>query len=236
MRGPPRADVLVRGWNKHVRVSVARNTLTARAAMQRHVLPLKDAMPLGKLLASASLLASILRGDERVIMDMQHTKGPRFYAEAIAVGEARGFVRREPDDDDDESPARVTAGLETSPLLDMPDPDTLSVKLILYEQAKPIESIVPVVGEGNVEGAMRSYFERSEQIASVVKFEAEAADDEIVFCGGLLASALPSADTRTLMSSFEKRLEELLPLRKHLDVDPDVDPLADKKIEGFLGK
>lgn len=224
----PRTDALVRAWTPSVRVALTRNTLTAKNAMERHKMPIADALPLGKMMASASLMASILRGEERVIMDMQ-SDAARYYAEAIAVGEVRGFVRRP----QGEGVEVVTAGAKTSPLGVKPPPGTFSVKLVLYERATPIESIVPVTREGDVTEAMRAYFERSEQIGHIVELDAvaDAANAEVAWSGGLVVQALPAPEGKSMIAAIEAvsaRLQKLLPLHQALGE-------GSRELEDFLG-
>jgi hypothetical protein len=60
------ADHLIQTFTNNLRLSIIRNTKTAQDAQRRHQLNSTDTKLLGKTMATVSLMASFLNGEERI--------------------------------------------------------------------------------------------------------------------------------------------------------------------------
>jgi redox-regulated HSP33 family molecular chaperone len=111
-------DHIVHGQHFDVRVAAVRSTATLRDAAQRHSMMAEEAAFWGPMAAGASLYASLLRGDERVKVEVALTAPGApggdedvntAYIEGFAVGEVRGYAKFE-----QLRVAKALAGLEAS--------------------------------------------------------------------------------------------------------------------------
>lgn len=185
-------DVVLRAHTPALRLAFVQATGVAAAGCGRfHVANPRAAELYAKTLAAAALLASLLRDEERVIVQLLDERGPvvrRIYAEAMACGEVRGFVAG-PGVGESDRAAWGAALVGPS--------GTLTVSRILYGGAAPVQSTVPVAG-GDVESDLRRYFEDSEQVPTALRLEvdvASAADGgaggvRVAYAGGALAQAI----------------------------------------------
>jgi molecular chaperone Hsp33 len=75
------------------RVACVKNSNAARTAQVKHDLYYFPATFLAKALSGASLLASFLKGEERVTLEID-AQGPitKIFAEAMQLGEVRGYI------------------------------------------------------------------------------------------------------------------------------------------------
>ncbi|RMF33600.1 MAG: hypothetical protein D6747_06590 [Chlorobiota bacterium] len=163
-----------------IRASVVVSTVTAQEAQRRHSLEPVGAVLLARALSAASAMASFLKGEERIIVE---AKGSGFirtvYAEALQLGEVRGFV---------EYNANVNG--KSSPL----GKGVLQIRKILYNKAEPITGIVELQA-GNLTTDLAHYFWQSEQIPTGVRLDVTLGDDGKIECSaGIIVQALPGAD------------------------------------------
>ncbi|HKK24465.1 MAG TPA: Hsp33 family molecular chaperone HslO, partial [Gracilimonas sp.] len=89
-------DRLIKGMTSdgHFKISVVKTTDVVKTARQKHELSLLNTVVLGKALTGTMLLASELKGEERIQLRMDGD-GPIGFlvAEANQVGEIRGYVK-----------------------------------------------------------------------------------------------------------------------------------------------
>ncbi|MEN3027087.1 MAG: Hsp33 family molecular chaperone HslO [Chlorobiota bacterium] len=187
---------------------VVKNTVVAQTAQSRHGLEPVGARLLAQALASASLLASFLKGEERIIVEAEGD-GPvaAVAAEALQVGEARGYVRYAAEQSD---------GL---PLAAHPYPlghhGLFRVVRILYNHVEPVVSVVELQ-QGDIAANLGYYFEQSEQIPTAVRFDvAFTPDGRISASAGLLVQTMPGAAAQDILT-VERHLQELPPLAELL--------------------
>lgn len=180
------------------RVVAVKNSKTSREAVERHNLNNTAAFLLSRALATASMMASLLKGEERITLELKGG-GPisKIYAEAVQLGECRGYVDfntdRETREIDDITEA-IGAGF-------------LTVTRILYNKSEPLVSIVPLV-RGDVANDVAYYYAQSEQIPTVVildvDFDEKGLIDESV---GLMIQAMPDStesDIENLYASISE--------------------------------
>lgn len=172
-----------------IRAAVVVATTTARHAQQRHHLDPVGSVLLSRALSAATMMASFLKGEERVIVE---AKGSGFirtvYAEALQTGEVRGFV---------EYNSAVNG--YTAPLGN----GLLHVRKILYNKAEPITGIVEL-STGNITTDLAHYFWQSEQIPTGVRLDVTLGAEQRIDCSaGILVQALPGAQTEHLRRIYQ---------------------------------
>ncbi|GAB1369970.1 Hsp33 family molecular chaperone HslO [Candidatus Kapaibacterium sp.] len=196
--------VRVLSKNGHFRVSCVKNTKTAQTAQLNHSLDDVSAVILAKSLSGASLAASFLKGEERVVLDFDGT-GPikKVYAEALQIGEVRGFV------DFKDSTSEITDF--NTPLGE----GVLRVSRILYNRAEPITGIVEL-HKGDIATDLAFYYNQSEQVPTAVILDSIVDDNGLILeSGGLILQALPGHKDIEILEIFSvlsnlPRLTELL--------------------------
>lgn len=192
--------------NGKFRISAIQNTNVANDAKYRHRLPTVPAILLARALSAASLLAVFLKGEERIIIEAV-ADGPvhKVFAEAIQVGEVRGFVEYNANVNNIK-PENYDIAL---------GPGILRVLRILYNEPEPIIGIVKLI-QGDIATDLNYYFTKSEQIFTIVILDAEInRDDTLTNSCGLILQAMPGAtpqDQEEVLNYFNKlpRLAELI--------------------------
>ncbi|KAF2074081.1 hypothetical protein CYY_004610 [Polysphondylium violaceum] len=180
-------DQVLTAYNDKFRFSIINLTKSANTAKTKHNLSLSDSQTLGKLMSGVSMCASFLSDEERISAQIISNKNPlNVYAEAIHVGEVRGYLVN-----GDEAPQDV---------------DTKAIfhfSKILYGNLKPIDSYVEG-GDLTISKEFQTYFDKSEQIPSYITLEniVSTETDSIEFNGGLVVQTLPF--------TTEKELEDLV--------------------------
>lgn len=170
--------------NGHFRMAAIRNTNTVKTAQMQHELSHIPAYYLAKHLTSAQLMASFLKGEERIIIETE-TNGliQKLYSEAIQVGEARGYV------DYDEKLLTGKVGSEK----DILGIGLLKVQKILYNKSEPFTGVVELQFS-DIAADMAYYYHKSEQIPTAVIIDADFDDKGILTnSGGLILQAMPDA-------------------------------------------
>jgi molecular chaperone Hsp33 len=187
------------------RIAVAKTTDTTEQARIKHDLDPLLSYLLGKTLTSSILLSSFLKGEERVIVQAEGTGRVKLiFAEAMQVGEVRGFVVI---DESQSMPASLSDALSTG---------FLKVSKILYEKQEPVTGIVELV-RGDIASDLSYYFEQSEQIVTAVNLGVTINDDgEIVHSGGIIVQAMPGAELPAIVE-VQRSLEEMPPIEELLD-------------------
>lgn len=191
--------------NGMFRIAVAKTTDTTEQARIKHDLDPLLSYLLGKTLTSSILLSSFLKGEERVIVQAEGTGRVKLiFAEAMQVGEVRGFVVI---DESQSMPASLSDALSTG---------FLKVSKILYEKQEPVTGIVELV-RGDIASDLSYYFEQSEQIVTAVNLGVTINDDgEIVHSGGIIVQAMPGAELPAIVE-VQRSLEEMPPIEELLD-------------------
>lgn len=194
-------DRVVRAMTKdgHFRLAAVNLSHTVQTAQQRHNLGALATVFLGRLMAGATLMASFLKGEERIILEaMGHGPLQKLYAEAMQVGEIRGYAA-EPQATLDFSDASVSLG------------DALGVGLfrvtkILYNRFEPIVGVVELT-KGDISTDLAYYLTQSEQIPSAVILDVQVDDaGQATQCGGVMVQALPGAPEEAIRQMQESLL------------------------------
>lgn len=192
--------------NGKFRISMIKATNICRTAQDKHELHFVAASLLSRQLMAASLLSSFLKGEERITIESE-SDGPigKIYAEAIHLGEVRGFVKinhLEKLDNLAKIDDAVGLGL-------------FKVSKVLYDHPTPVQGIVPL-DRGDVTSDLSSYLAQSDQIASYVGLDVKLDDEgNISKAAGILAQALPGTseqESEVFFSSLKniKSISEIL--------------------------
>jgi len=215
-------DRLVKGitTDGHFRVSVVKTTEVVKTAQSNHTLSPLATVLLGRTLTGALLLASDLKGEERIRLQLQGN-GPieTIIAEANAVGEARGYVHN-PHAELDFSSDNPQIG------------DGLGIGLFtfsktLYNEAQPITGTVELKS-GNIAEDIAFYLFQSEQIPSAITLDVGLDEaGQVTHAGGILIQALPGAPEDQI-EQLEGNLQQLIPLAGHFANDEYIDELMEK--------
>eukprot|EP01091_Cochliopodium_minus_P010463 TRINITY_DN2771_c0_g1_i1.p1 TRINITY_DN2771_c0_g1~~TRINITY_DN2771_c0_g1_i1.p1 ORF type:complete len:402 (-),score=103.95 TRINITY_DN2771_c0_g1_i1:53-1258(-) len=200
-------DLLIRTFNKDYRIAFIFNTNTAKKAQEKHNLNGESALLLAKTMSAASLIASGLKGEERVqVIGTGKGEVKVLYGEALQLGEVRGYLHRDTHDTGvwiDEK-ARVD-----SPLRD----GIMTVKKYLYGNTEAIESYIHLQ-KGDIQSEFQEYYDMSEQIPAFVNlFSSLDRNGVIKFSGGFVLEAFPNSPDITMEKAkqsfqFLKSIEE----------------------------
>lgn len=168
------------------RISLVVSTNVVETAQKRHGLSMLMTVLLGRALTANLLMASSLKGEERIRFKMEGS-GPAkaLFTEASCHGEARGYAL------DPLAEIDLNAG-ET--LSDGFGAGFLSISKILYNHARPVTGMVTLAG-GTVGDDLAHYLVQSEQVPSAVSLDVSLDPQGAVSrAGGVLVQALPGAD------------------------------------------
>ncbi|MBX7155829.1 MAG: Hsp33 family molecular chaperone HslO [Candidatus Kapaibacterium sp.] len=167
------------------RAAAITNTNAAKEAQRRHQLDPVASLLMARGLAAASLLSSFLKGEERIVVEaMGNGVIKKVFAEALQVGEVRGYV-------------------ESNSKPDMPN-EALGIGLfrvtkILYGKFEPVQGMVDLQ-RGNITTDLAYYLTQSEQIPSAVRLDVDVSDDNVIHASaGLIVQALPGATEAEIM-------------------------------------
>lgn len=223
-------DRLIKGIESDGRfkISVVKTTEVVRTAQKSHGLSLLNTILLGRTLTVAMLLASELKGEERIHIKLEGN-GPvgRIVAEANRVGEVRGYVQN-PGTELDYSDKNVSIGNGIGIGL-------LTVSKTLYNEAEPQTSSIEIVS-GDIESDIAHYMVQSEQVPSAFKLDVSLNDDGTVRqAGGLLIQRLPGADPE-MMITLEETLTKLPVVSSLLDQGDYIDVIMEKATTPFSVK
>ncbi len=172
------------------RAAVVHNTTSVRTAQERHGLDGVPSLVLARTITGATLMASFLKGEERMVLSLEGDGLIRSVtAEAMQVGEVRGYItmNKKPDE------SRAT------PL----GKGLLRVQRILYGEYEPVMGIVEL-RRGDVTSDLGYYLTQSEQIPSA--FVIDVAYDEhqkIRQSIGLLVQAMPGARPEDIFKLYD---------------------------------
>lgn len=182
----------------HFRAVAVKNSLTAQTAQENHNLDQTSAFFLSQALSGATLMSAFLKGEERIILEFEGA-GPirKVYAEALQVGETRGYVDLAPD----AAERPVTAIGEAI------GAGMLKVAKVLFDEPEPVTGIVPLV-KGDIGSDLAHYFAQSEQIPTAVVLDVDFNENGIVKqSGGLMVQAMPGHSKEQLKEIYEALLK-----------------------------
>jgi molecular chaperone Hsp33 len=211
-------DRIVRGITDdgHFRISVVKTTDVVKSAVANHNLSPLSTVLLGRTLTASLLLASELKGEERIRLTLQGN-GPvgMIIAEANAVGECRGYVQE---------PQAMLKVTENTQIGDGLGIGLLTFSKTLYNEAKPITGTVEL-RSGNITEDIAFYLLQSEQIASAVTLDVGIGEDgEVTHAGGILVQALPGAPEDKI-DLIQENLQRLIPLSERFSSEEYIDDL-----------
>lgn len=195
-------DRLIKGISTdgHLKISVVKTTDVVKTARRKHDLSLLNTVLLGRALTGTMLLASELKGEERIKLRIEG-QGPvgLLVAEANRVGEVRGYVQNpQAELDYSQNDVSLSDGLGLG---------VLTVSKTLYNKAEPRTSTIELVN-GNITDDLAYYMVQSEQIPSALLLDVGIDDEgEITEAGGLLIQRLPDAAEGQIEELQEKMLD-----------------------------
>ncbi|MTI88478.1 MAG: Hsp33 family molecular chaperone HslO [Balneolaceae bacterium] len=199
-------DRLIKGVseNGNFKISVVKTTKVVKAAKEKHNLSLLNTVILGRALTAVMLLASELKGEERIQLRMDGS-GPIGFlvAEANQVGEIRGYVKNSKAElNYSDSETHLGQGLGLG---------ILTFSKVLYNEAEPRVSTIELV-KGDVTSDVAHFLAQSEQVPSAVLLDVGVDDrGEVNEAGGLLVQRLPGAAEGEI-ERLQKRLSAFPPI------------------------
>lgn len=215
-------DRLIKGIHidGQFRISVVKTTEVVATAKKNHGLSLLNTVLLGRTLTAAILMASELKGEERIRLKLEGT-GPvgMVMAEANSAGEIRGYSQNPAAELDYSQPdVSISDGLGAG---------LLTVSKTLYNEAEPRTSTIELV-KGDVISDLAHYMVQSEQVMSAILLDVSMADDgSIRNVGGVLIQRLPDADEST-MDTLQETLTSLPPISDLLNQGEYIDDIMKK--------
>ncbi|MEX2605638.1 MAG: Hsp33 family molecular chaperone HslO [Gracilimonas sp.] len=225
-------DRLIKGitTDGNFKISVVKTTKVVKTARDNHHLSLLNTVVLGKALTATMLLASELKGEERIQLRMDGS-GPigSLVAEANSVGEIRGYVQNPAAELDYSNPeTQLGDGLGLG---------VLTFSKILYNEAEPRTSSIELI-KGDVNTDVAHFLAQSEQIPSALLIDVGIDESgKVTQAGGLMIQRLPGAPDGQIdmlqerLSSFPA-IDEMLSGGHYIDeiMTKAVSPLKVKEL------
>lgn len=223
-------DRLIKGIDVdgQFKISVVKTTDVVQTAQTNHGLSLLNSVLLGRTLTASMLLASELKGEERIRLKLEGN-GPvgMLIAEANRAGEIRGYSQK-PTAELDYSNDYATIG-------DGLGLGILTVSKTLYNEAEPRTSTIQLV-EGDVISDIAHYMAQSEQVLSAVLLDVSLKDDgKIEQAGGVLIQRLPEADESS-METLQETLLALPPISELFEQGEYIDSIMERAAKPFRVK
>lgn len=212
-------DRLIKGIDREgaFKISVVKTTDVLKTARKNHNLSLLNTVLLGRALTASMLLASELKGEERIKLRFEG-KGPSgmIVAEANRVGEIRGYVQN--------PAAELVYSEPNTQLGDGLGLGLMTVSKILYNEAEPKTSTIELV-QGDIISDVAHYMAQSEQVLSALLLDVSINDDgSVKESGGVLIQRLPDAED-SVMAKLQESLEQLTPVAKLLEDGSYIDEI-----------
>lgn len=194
-------DRLIKGIAKDgsLKISVVKTTDIVKTARKKHGLSLLNTVLLGRALTGTMLMASELKGEERIKMRIEG-QGPvgLLVAEANRVGEVRGYVQN--------PEAQLTYNGDTN-IADGLGVGIMTISKTLYNEAEPRNSSIELI-KSNITDDLAYYMVQSEQIPSAILLDVGIDEDgNITEAGGLLIQRMPDAPEGVIDRLQEKMLQ-----------------------------
>lgn len=223
-------DRLIKGIETggRFKISVVKTTDVVQTAKDNHGLSMLNTVLLGRTMTAAMLLASELKGEERIKVRLEGS-GPvgMLVAEANRVGEVRGYSQH-PTAEFDYGDTDVSIG-------DGIGLGLLSVQKILYNEAEPRTSTIEIV-EGDILSDMAHYMVQSEQIPSAFLLDVSLKDNgNVNQAGGIFIQRLPDAN-ESVMIKLQKTVKKLSPVSSLLEDGQYIDTIMNKACKPFKVK
>lgn len=218
-------DRLIKGLtvDGHFKISVVKTSDVVETARRKHGLSLLNTVLLGRALTGTMLMASELKGEERVQLRAEG-EGPvgMVVAEANRVGEIRGYVQHpEVELDYTRDEAHLGEGLGLG---------LLTFSKTLYNESEPRRSTIELV-RGNITDDIAFYMVQSEQIPSAVILDVGLNDDGSVSeAGGILIQRMPDAPEGHI-DRLQERLKDFGPLNEMYREGLYIDDIMEKAME-----
>ncbi len=215
-------DRLIKGIevDGQFKISVVKTTEVVQTAKKNHSLSLLNTVLLGRTMTAAMLLASELKGEERIKLRLEGN-GPvgMITAEANRVGEMRGYVLN-PSVELDYSDKKVTIG-------DGIGVGLLTVSKVLYNEAEPQTSTIEIA-KGDILSDMAHYMAQSEQVLSAFLLDVNLKDNgDVNQAGGILIQRMPGASEK-VMNHLHKVLAKLPPVSELLEDGQYIDQIMER--------
>lgn len=175
------------------RAGVIKSSNLSKNAQSNHKLPPVPASLLSRLLTGASLMAAFLKGEERIIIEATGSRSiKKIFAEAIQVGEVRGFIEYDSNQ------------IDNSNISDFLGDGLFKVSKILYDKSEPIMGIVKLKN-GDISSDLAYYFHKSEQIPTAVLLDVALDENGFIeHSGGLFIQALPGAVDKDIINVYNR--------------------------------
>lgn len=200
-----------------IRIALIRNLNTVLTAQKRHNLEILPAFYLARTLTAASLMASSLKGEERIVIEtISDGLINKIYAEAMQNGEVRGFVEYD----------KINVNKSFQNTREILGEGILKVSKILYNKGEPIVGIVELQ-KGDIVTDVSYYFAQSEQIPSAVILDVDFDQDGLIAnSAGLLIQAMPGATIDEVVS-VHKQISEIKNLSAIINSQPSLEKAID---------
>lgn len=181
-------DRLLNGVSEdgHFRASVLKASNLLQVAKDKHELNPLTTLVLGRLLISAALSTTNLKGEERISFRLEGDGGiGMMTAEANALGEIRGFCS---------NPNFISSASDSADMVREAVGDgVLHFTKVIYGESTPYVSSVPVAAS-DVVSDVSYFYAQSEQLPTAIKIDIDFNDDfSIKHAHGLIVQALPEA-------------------------------------------
>ena len=218
-------DRLIKGISDKgdFKISVVKTTELVKEAVARHGLDILSAVLLGRTMTASLLLASELKGEERIQLRFDGD-GPvgMILAEANSVGEVRGYVRHPKAVLTDEG-ADLGKGIGIG---------VLNVSKTLYNEAEPRNSSIEII-HGDIVQDIAFYLAQSEQIRSAVMLDVSLDEKGAIHhAGGLFIQRLPGAKSG-VMDTLSEHLKSFPSIAALLEDDVYIDVIMQKAASEF---
>lgn len=215
-------DRLIKGitTDGNFKISVVKTSDLVKEAKERHNLSLLNTVILGRALTVTMLLASELKGEERIRLRMEGN-GPigSLVAEANSLGEVRGYSAN--------PAAELDYSEENTSLGDGLGLGLLTFSKTLYNEAEPRTSTIQLIN-GDVTTDIAHYLTQSEQIDSALILDVGMDDSgNVTEAGGLLIQKLPDAPEGQI-DMLQERLSSFPPVHKFFEDEQYIDDVMHK--------
>lgn len=203
-------DHVISAFTPSLRISMIQSTNTVETGRKKFNVTNPHAVRhYGMCLTSSALMASMLRGEERFILQYAGADDDpvsRIYAESIHVGEVKGFIAGTklkqnlvPDGIVFESADSYWDGL-----LRNDGNAVLSVSKILYGHAKPFQSILNVK-HGELESEIQNFYKQSDQVDTIFRVETDvdSMTGSVIYSGGIIVQRIASVGGNKLVDDEE---------------------------------
>ncbi|MEX0769427.1 MAG: Hsp33 family molecular chaperone HslO [Balneolaceae bacterium] len=220
-------DRLIKGISPegYFKISIVKTTEIVRSARERHNLSLLNTVLLGRTLTASLLLASELKGEERIRLRFEGN-GPvgMILAEANRAGEVRGYVQH-PEVELDYSD-------ENTSLSDGLGLGVLSVSKVLYNEAEPQTSTIQL-HKGDIITDIAHYLTQSEQIPSAILLDTDIEEEgNVRNAGGLLLQRLPGAPSE-VVEELQLKLRNFESITGSLNQNEYIDRILEKAVHPY---